>query len=127
MQLFDAIILALRTDGEAQEKSLKEVTEKLIVLEEGMKNSFPDHCNQMVESENLGLLDIVMCCMLGNYKAFEEVLGIKFIDIERTPLVFSWVKALIDLPVVKQTLPPHEKYVPFLKYFRQVAFKSSKA
>ncbi|KAF3437697.1 hypothetical protein FNV43_RR20453 [Rhamnella rubrinervis] len=126
-KLFDAIILALRTDGEAQKKAIKEVDEKLNILEEGLKNLFPD-CNKIVDvNQNLGLLDIVICCMLGNYEAQEEVLGIKLIDYEKTPLVFSWLTVLIDLPLVKDTLPPRDKYVPFLKYFRQTTFISSTA
>ncbi|KAF3437703.1 hypothetical protein FNV43_RR20459 [Rhamnella rubrinervis] len=123
-QQFEAIASVLKTDGEAQKKAVKEVNEKLQLLEEGLKNFFPD-CSKPVDSENLGLLDIVVSCTLGSYKAQEEVLGIKFIDLEKTPLVYSWVTALNDLPVVKETLPPYEKYVRFLKYVRQNALKSS--
>ena len=123
-QVFQALYSVVKTGGEAQEKAAKELHEKLQVLEEGLKNFFPD-CSKPVDSENLGLLDIVISCMLGNHKASEEVLGIKLIDLEKTPLVFSWVTALSDLPVVKETLPPYEKCVPFLKYVRQNALKSS--
>ena len=111
-----------KTDGEAQEKAVKELHEKLQVLEEGLKNFFPD-CSKPVVSENLGLLEIVITCILGNYKAQEEVLGLKLIDSEKTPLVFSWVTALLDLPVVKETLVPYEKYVPFLQFMRQTFLK----
>ncbi|XP_015868070.3 glutathione S-transferase U9-like [Ziziphus jujuba] len=125
-QLFEAMFSVLKTDGEAQHKAIKEVNEKLNILEEGMKNFFQASTHP-VDGQNLGLLDIVICSILGNYKAQEQVLGIKIIDLEKTPLIFSWLTTLVELPVVKETLPPHEKIVLFLKYVRQNALKASKA
>ncbi|KAF3437701.1 hypothetical protein FNV43_RR20457 [Rhamnella rubrinervis] len=121
-QVFEALYSIIKTDGETQEKALQGLHEKLQVLEEGLKKFFPD-CSKPVVSENVGMLEIVVTSILGNYKAQQDVLGLKVIDSEKTPLVFSWVAALVDLPAVKETLPPYEQYVPFLNFMRQTFLK----
>ena len=99
VQLLESTLSALKTDGEAQEKAIKEVSEKLKVLEEGLNNFYPD-CGQ-VYGENVGVLDFVFLSLLCGPKVHEEVLGIKVIDPEKTPLVYSWLTALVELPLVK--------------------------
>ena len=42
MQVFENKTLVLKSDGEAQEKAVKEVFERLNTLEEETKNIFPD-------------------------------------------------------------------------------------
>ena len=42
MQVFENMTLVLKSDGEAQEKAVKEVFERLNTLEEEIKNIFPD-------------------------------------------------------------------------------------
>ncbi|XWS37361.1 hypothetical protein CRYUN_Cryun19dG0036400 [Craigia yunnanensis] len=111
-QLFQSKITVIKTDGEAQEKAIKEVLEKLEVLEEGMKEFFPDG-NPSIDSENLGL-DLVFFSSFELHKVQKELLGIQIIDPEKTPLLFSWVKAINQLPLVNELTPPHDKFVAFL-------------
>lgn len=125
VQLFESMLVALKTDGETQQKAFKEVSEKLEVLEEGLKTFYPD-CGR-VNGENVGLIDVVVLSLFGEYKVQEEVLGINVIDHEKTPLIFSWLAAVSDIPSVKEALPPPEKLVAFLKYLRKNALKSSAA
>ncbi|KAK9996069.1 hypothetical protein SO802_020755 [Lithocarpus litseifolius] len=124
-QVFENMVLILKTDGEAQEKTVKEVSEKLSLLEEGIKSIFPEGI-PIINQENVGLLDILIVSTFGSYKAQEEVLGLKLIDPEKTsPLLFSRLKALLELHVVKGALPPHEKVVGALKFMRQNALNSA--
>ncbi|XP_022738309.1 glutathione S-transferase U9-like [Durio zibethinus] len=123
-QLFKTMITVIKTDGEAQEKVIKEELEKLEVLEEGMKEFFPDG-SPSIDSENVGLLDLVFCSSVGLEEIRKEVLGIQIIDPEKTPLIFSWLKAINQLPVVKEHTPPHDKLVAFLKFIRENALNSS--
>ncbi|XVF09083.1 hypothetical protein REPUB_Repub07fG0060300 [Reevesia pubescens] len=116
----------MKTSGEAQEKAIKEVLEKLQVLEEGMKDFFPDG-TPSISNQSMGILEIVICSLLGPYKLQEEVLGIKIIDPERTPLIVSLLKAINEVPLVKELAPPPEKTVALLKFFRDNALKSSSA
>jgi len=124
-QVFENMVLILKIDGEAQEKAVKEVSEKLSLLEEGIKSIFPEGI-PIINQENVGLLDIVIVSTFGSYKAQEEVLGLKLIDPEKTsPLLFSRLKVLLELPVVKGAFPPHEKVVGALKFMRQNALNSA--
>ncbi|KAL3748731.1 hypothetical protein ACJRO7_009899 [Eucalyptus globulus] len=125
-QLFEAIITVVKTDGEAQERAVKEVHEKLKVLEEGIKGNYPEG-SLFVNGDSVGLLDIVVHSILGAHKVHEEVLGVKFLDPEKYPRVTSWVTALTEFPLVKEAAPPHEKMVGFLQFFRARALKSATA
>ncbi|KAL6181609.1 hypothetical protein ACLB2K_048260 [Fragaria x ananassa] len=127
-QVFEALVMVLKTIGEAQEKAIKEVSEKVKLLEAGLKGLFPDGIPSVDEySKNVTLLDLVILANLGGYEAQEEVLGVKIIDSEKTPLIVSCITALIDLPAVKESRMPHEKVVAFLKFFRENALNSAAA
>ncbi|KAI3429923.1 uncharacterized protein J3R85_008411 [Psidium guajava] len=125
-QLFEATASVIKTDGESQERAVKEVHEKLKMLEEGIKGSYPGG-SPFVNGDNMGLLDIVVCSLFGPHKVQEEVLGVKFLDPEKHPRVTSWVKALNELPLVKEVTPPHEKLVGALQCFRNRALESAAA
>ncbi|KAL3748460.1 hypothetical protein ACJRO7_009666 [Eucalyptus globulus] len=125
-QLFEAMASVIKTDGGAQERAVKEVHEKLRVLEEGINGSYP-RGSPFTNGDGMGLLDIVVCSILGAHKVQEEVLGVKFLDPEKYPTVTSWVKALIELPLVKEAMPPHEKLVGVFQFFRARALESAAA
>ncbi|XP_062116513.1 glutathione S-transferase U10-like [Humulus lupulus] len=123
-QLFGSMLTALKSStGEAQHKAFMEVSHKLELLEEGLKNFYPD-CTR-IDGASVGLLDLVMVSMFGGKRVQEEVLGINVIDHDKTPLLSAWITALGDIPLVKEALPPHDKLVAFLKYIRENALKSS--
>ncbi|KAI8528904.1 hypothetical protein RHMOL_Rhmol12G0184100 [Rhododendron molle] len=115
-QLFVAVRQVLITKGEAQEKAIKEEIDTLKVVEEGMLEFFPT--TPITNENQLGVLDIIICSVLGSYEALEEVFGVKLIDPERNPLVFSWLEAVLKLPVVKEIRPTHEETVTYLQNLR---------
>ncbi|KAF8039345.1 hypothetical protein BT93_B1779 [Corymbia citriodora subsp. variegata] len=125
-QLFEAMFSVLKTDGEAQERAVEEVHEKLKVLEEGIKGSFPGGL-PFINGDNVGLLDIVVYSILGAHRTQEEVLGVNFLDHKKYPGVTSWVKALTELPLVKEGMRPHEKLVSILQLKRARALESAAA
>lgn len=115
------------SDGETQEKAVKELYEKFTVLEEGTKELFSVGFSSF-DGKNLGFLDILMCTSFGTYKIQEEVLGVKVIDPEKNPLIFSWVTALCELPVVKELIPAFdEKLVQLLHGIRNNILNSRPA
>ncbi|RDX88950.1 Glutathione S-transferase U9, partial [Mucuna pruriens] len=122
-QLFETTFLVFKTDGEAQQKAIAQVYEKLNLLEDGMK-AFRAEDNVSVEN-NFGILDIMFCSLFAPYKAQEEVVGIKFIVPEKFPVLFSWLMAIVEVEAVKKATPPHEQAVGILQRFRQSALKSS--
>ncbi|KAF3969741.1 hypothetical protein CMV_006494 [Castanea mollissima] len=94
-QVFETMMLVLTSYGEEQEKAAKEFFERLSTLEEEIKNIFPEGI-QVIDQRNVGLLDLVVVTTLSHYKAQEEYLGLKLIDPEMTPLLFSWLTALLE-------------------------------
>ncbi|WKA08420.1 hypothetical protein VitviT2T_026145 [Vitis vinifera] len=120
------MLLVVKSDGEAQEKAIKVAFEKLKLFEEGMKDFFQGGTHH-IDGENMGFLDIVLCSLFGAHKVQEVVLGVKFIDPEKYPLVYSWLTALTELAVVKELRPPHEKLMEILQFVRQSALQSSAA
>ncbi|KAF7124405.1 hypothetical protein RHSIM_Rhsim12G0156700 [Rhododendron simsii] len=61
------------------------------VVEDGMLECFPT--TPITNENQLGVLDIVICSVLGSNKAIEEVIGVKLIDPERNPLVFCMARS----------------------------------
>ncbi|XP_027126743.1 glutathione S-transferase U10 [Coffea arabica] len=118
-QLLESMAKLFNPDHkEAQEKALEEMYEKQRILEEGMREFFPEE-SPNVHPEKLGILDIMIVSTLGAFRAQEEALGVKTLDPEKNPLLFSWVEALIQLPVVKEIIPPFEKLVSLLQFIKQ--------
>ncbi|KAK3226782.1 hypothetical protein Dsin_006644 [Dipteronia sinensis] len=61
----------------------------------------------------------MVSAVLATHKANEEVLGVKMVDPEKFPLMFSWVQQLNELPPMKEVVPPHEKVVDLLRFVRK--------
>ncbi|XP_022968092.1 glutathione S-transferase U10-like [Cucurbita maxima] len=102
-----------KSEREEREGACKELSKLIRVFEEGMKKDFPGKF-PFYDGKNLGLLDIVVGPNACNYLALREVLG-DVIGSKRNPDFFSWVDALKDHPLIKETLPPHHKMVQKLK------------
>ncbi|KAB2633515.1 glutathione S-transferase U9-like [Pyrus ussuriensis x Pyrus communis] len=119
-QLFEGMSRVVTSEGEAQEKAPEEVFARLGVFEEGMKE-YLHGGDSFTNGENLGLLDILMVATFGPYKAHEQVLGFKMLDPDRNPLLFSWVAAMKEHPLVKELDPPHDKLVRLLQFIKQTS------
>lgn len=103
----------LKSEGEERERACEEQSKLIRVFEEGMKKDFPGKF-PFYDGKSLGLLDIVVGPNAGNYLALREVVG-DVIDSKNNPDFFSWVDALKGHPLIKETLPPHQKMVQKLK------------
>lgn len=128
VQLFEASVKVVMAAGEALEKAIKDLREKLKVVEEhGVKRLLGDGGGPLANGQEVGFVDIVMWSVLGAYKIHEEVLGVKIIDEEETPGVASWLNSLIHHPLTKDILPSKDKVVGLLQYVRHRASNSSAA
>ncbi|KAL5544459.1 hypothetical protein UlMin_008243 [Ulmus minor] len=123
----DTLMTVIKTEGQTHEKALDHVYELLKVLDEGLKNYFPNGIPTVCENGKLNLLDIIAGSVFCPFKATEQVLGIKIIDPDKTPVLFSWVSGLSEITLLKETTPSHEKLVQVTKFCRELALKSSKA
>ncbi|KAL9243234.1 hypothetical protein vseg_017146 [Gypsophila vaccaria] len=115
-QLLESVLKMFKTSGEERHKAFQELQETMTLLEEEMGDYLPKSVTSF-EDRDLGLLDIQLICVLGAYRAHEEFLDVKILDPEKHPLIYSWVTALIDLPIIKDVTPPHDKVVELLHTF----------
>ncbi|KAH9603889.1 hypothetical protein KSS87_000626 [Heliosperma pusillum] len=106
------------TEGEEQMNAQNELLEKMDVLEQGMKEIFPNGIPSFQEDKP-GYLDIVFYSLFGTHEAAEELFGEKFLTVERYPLLVSWVNALKEVPEVQQVTLPIPKVVKTLQFIRQ--------
>uniref|UniRef100_B9HJH0 Glutathione S-transferase n=1 Tax=Populus trichocarpa TaxID=3694 RepID=B9HJH0_POPTR len=118
------LVLFNNSDEEAQEKAVEEVQEKMKVLEEGIKE-FSAEDIRTSDGKKLGFMDVLVSTTFSTYKAYEGVLGVKVLEPEKNPLIYTRVTNLHVLPVVQELLPPHDKLVAILQGIRQDALKSS--
>ncbi|XP_057518256.1 glutathione S-transferase U9-like [Amaranthus tricolor] len=100
--------------GEAQEEALKEMHEKLSLIEHEMVDLIPKDVSY-IKKETLGILDLQIVTLFAAHKAQEEVLGKALIDPEKHKLIYNWVNAVKELPFIKETIPPHETLVAALR------------
>ncbi|KAH9603888.1 hypothetical protein KSS87_000625 [Heliosperma pusillum] len=116
--LFETMFTTLVTEGETQKTVLDELLEKMDVAEQGMKEIFPNGVPPF-EEQKPGYLDIVFYSLYGTHEAADEILGKKFLTVERYPLFVSWVNALKQVPEVNQVTPSIPKFVGLLHAIRQ--------
>ncbi|KAL2935120.1 Glutathione S-transferase U9 [Bienertia sinuspersici] len=104
------------SQGIEEEKSMMEVQMNLNILEENMNVIFPYNspCG-----ENMGLLDILLCCLPNVIKAIEEALNVKIMEPQKYPLTSSRMASLCGLEVALDTAPSHEKLVKFFRAYRR--------
>ncbi|KAG5035463.1 hypothetical protein JHK87_010373 [Glycine soja] len=121
-ELMGSSFLVVKADGEVQQNTIDHVYEKLKVLEDGMKTYLGEGNVSVENNWNLG---IAFCALCGAYNAHEEVLGMKFIVPEKFHMLFSWLMAIVEVETVKKAIPPHEKTMGILQFFRQSTLKSS--
>ncbi|GAU42556.1 hypothetical protein TSUD_240320 [Trifolium subterraneum] len=114
IQIIPSSYGVLQFKGEERKKAIEDMVEILQVFKEGIKVLISSS-NSSTASETLGLLDIVVAATCCTYKAFYEACNIEIFTPEMTPNFFRWVNALKEHPLVKETLPPHDKLVAKLK------------
>lgn len=122
LQVFYSMSKIFNSEGEELTKACDEFYEKLKVLEDGIKDLFPGG-DPRAQGRNLGLLDVLIVPTLGAYKAQEQVLGVKILDPERNPLMYSWVNSLLELPLIQEIAPPYEKVVALLQMLKEMGVK----
>ncbi|GKV10073.1 hypothetical protein SLEP1_g21492 [Rubroshorea leprosula] len=104
-----AVRKVIWAEEKEQGKAMEEAWECLKVLEGALKDK------KFFGGETIGLVDIV-----GNYiafwvRAFQEVVGIELLTVEKFPVLFKWSEEFVGCPIIKESLPPREKIMAFHK------------
>ncbi|ERM94462.1 hypothetical protein AMTR_s00010p00260340 [Amborella trichopoda] len=108
----------LASEGKEQEKAVTEFTNSLEVLDQGLLKDFRGGL-PVFNGERRGFSDLVLSCSSGWHKVLEEIAGVKVIEAERNPTLYSWRSHFFELNVVKDTFPSHEKLLSYAKNKRE--------
>ncbi|KAF4375233.1 hypothetical protein CsatB_018839 [Cannabis sativa] len=104
-----AILPIIMSKGKQREKAIEEMNELLRVFIEGIMKDFPEKFP--FDGQNLGLLEVIAGTNLCNYKAFNEAVAVAWSPEKTPPELLTWVNALNQHSLIKQTIPPHHKLV----------------
>ncbi|KAJ8635140.1 hypothetical protein MRB53_009407 [Persea americana] len=105
--LFGGVWSAFCAEGEAKQKAVESALETLQVIEEELKGK------KFFGGETIGYLDLVVGWIPRWLQALEEVGEMKLLDAERFPCLHAWAESWVDLPVIKESLPPLEGVVEY--------------
>lgn len=113
-QVAESLSTSLIKEGKFTEEMMEESRKKLDLAEEHLKEIFPNGCPSFHDSKP-GYLDLNLFCYFGNSDLVEELFGIKYCSEERFPLLTSWIKAISEVPEVKEVQAPKPKMMAHLR------------
>ncbi|ONK74162.1 uncharacterized protein A4U43_C03F3400 [Asparagus officinalis] len=99
--------------GEEQLKAVKELQERLKTLEEYLEGK------KFFGGETIGLVDIVAGWIPSWIPIIEEIVGIKIVDEEELPLIYAWMHDILELDLVKKTMPPLDEVKTHMRNIRE--------
>ncbi|XP_039034057.1 probable glutathione S-transferase [Hibiscus syriacus] len=103
-KLLPTIWAIFTKEGKDREEAMAASVENLKFVEEELKGK------KYFGGEKIGLADLVFGWLANLICVFEEVSGLKIVD-ERYPLLLAWMQEFYELPVIKDTWPPHDKMI----------------
>ncbi|XP_050222000.1 probable glutathione S-transferase [Mercurialis annua] len=109
------------TEGEEQEKQVKLAIEALEILEAELNG------NKYFGGEIFGFVDIVLCWISRWVGVIEKTADVAILDLEKFPNLEAWIQNVLHLPIVKETMPPHDKLIQYFAKIRQFALASAAA
>ncbi|GAB4844951.1 hypothetical protein Ancab_040113 [Ancistrocladus abbreviatus] len=98
-----AIMRVFSNTGEEQQKAAAELRENLKLLESGLEGK------RFFGGENIGFADVANAWIGCWTRMVQEVVGIKLIDEESVPLLGKWFHDMLEIPLIKESLPPQDK------------------
>ncbi|KAF8412590.1 hypothetical protein HHK36_000559 [Tetracentron sinense] len=113
-KFIEAIRHALLSEGEQQEKEVKQAIEALEILEGELKSK-----EKFFGGEKIGFVDIVLGWVTVWLGVVEEVAGIKVFDSHKFPSFNKWMENFVETPIIKDKLPSRDKLVLQFHKIRQ--------
>lgn len=120
VQITEVARTALFTEGEQQEKVVKELKEALEVLEEEA-TKFNAETVFFGGKIGIGYVDLVLGWICGWGEVVQEVGGFKVFDPEMQPRIHKWMADFVESPLIKPMLLPKEVMLPYFKLIRAAA------
>ncbi|XP_059648488.1 probable glutathione S-transferase [Cornus florida] len=100
-------------DGEQQEKEVMQARDALEIIEGELKGK------KFFGGDTIGYLDIVLGWIAPWLEMLEEVAGIKVFDPLKFPCLDTWMGCFLELPLIKESLPPRDILVVYFQNIRQ--------
>ncbi|XP_068658150.1 glutathione transferase GST 23-like [Aristolochia californica] len=108
-KIYPALVETFRKSGKELEEAVKEAGKTLKTLEQGLEGK------KFFGGDSVGFVDIVAGWIAYWTPMIEEILGLKIIDENEAPALKKWFQDILDIPVLKQCLPPREKLLSHLR------------
>ncbi|ONI09272.1 hypothetical protein PRUPE_5G228000 [Prunus persica] len=106
--VFGAWRACTAAEGEEKEKAIESALESLAYLEKQIEGK------KFFGGEEIGYLDLALGWIPHWLNTMEEAGGMKLLEAERFPSLHEWGHNFIQIPLIKECLPPREKLVNYL-------------
>ncbi|KAH7839800.1 hypothetical protein Vadar_009061 [Vaccinium darrowii] len=110
---------ACKAEGEEKEKAIESAKESLSFLEKQIEGKM------FFGGGKIGFLDFAVGWIPLWLGAMEQVGEMKLLDAEKFPSLHEWSQNFIQIPLIKEALPPRQKVVAnltaFVSYLRSLA------
>ncbi|KAA8528329.1 hypothetical protein F0562_035684 [Nyssa sinensis] len=114
-----AMLATFHQVGEEQERAAKEAQEHLKTLESVLEGK------HFFGGETIGFVDIAAAWIGCWARIVEEIVGIKLIDEEKVPLLNAWFQDVLEVPIIKECVPPRDKLLVHYMSFHKMLMGSS--
>lgn len=99
--------------GEELLEAVKELQDRLRTLEGYLKGK------KFFGGETIGVVDIVAGWIPSLIHVIEEIVGVKIVDDEKLPLICAWMRDILDLDLVKESMPPLDEVMIHMRNIRK--------
>ncbi|XP_075648471.1 glutathione transferase GST 23-like [Castanea sativa] len=113
------VMAAFSKKGEEQERAAKEARENLKTLESGLEGK------RFFGGETIGFVDIAAGWIGCWARMTGEIIGINLIDAETMPLLDAWFQDFLEVPFIKECMPPQDKLLEHNKEFHKILTAAS--
>ncbi|KAG9454854.1 hypothetical protein H6P81_007758 [Aristolochia fimbriata] len=111
-KLWDTVCKVFLNEGEEQEKAIEPAQEALAVLDRVLEGK------KLLGGENIGYGDLALGWIPYWLPIIEEVSGVKLLEPFRFPSLCAWGETFLDVPVIKENLPPRDELEDYLRGLR---------
>ena len=106
-------------EGEGKVKAIESTQESLALIDKQIEGK------KYFGGEQIGFLDLAVGWITHSLSALEEAGGVKLLDAERFPSLHEWAQNFIEVPVIKECIPPREKLLDYfnasISYMRSLS------
>ncbi|XP_021292064.1 glutathione transferase GST 23-like [Herrania umbratica] len=110
---------ACRAEGDEKEKFIESAVESFAFLEKQLEGK------KYFGGEQIGYLDLALGWIPHWLNVIEEVGCMKLVDAQRTPLLHQWGQEFMEIPLIKECVPPRDKlldrFAASIIYLRSLA------